>query len=289
MIAHDCLPNAAHYENGDNGTLEIHAVVDIPAGAMITMCYDCSLKGTNVRQRQLFKSKYFTCKCQRCLDPTELATNFSTLLCTAAPNTCKKGYVTKSSSTTGETEEPFWKCSKCPSKLPDSQITTLLSKYQAIVNKSLPNIKSQEEFLQECKSVFHPTHYIPVEVKYQLCLAYGRDDGYKLHQMSQQEAHRKLELCQEVLKILNVLTPGMTVTRANILYELQAAEVLICRNLLESGRCSKALIRRRVQNALKTLEEAITIFQICYPMRMLAESAKTSTLMELKGWLTSLK
>lgn len=288
MIAHDCLPNAAHYENGDDGTLEIHALLDIPAGAMISMCYDCSLKGTNVRQRQLFKSKYFTCKCQRCLDPVELGTNFSTLLCTTS-SSCKKGLLTKTLLDSTSSEQSHWKCSKCPSKLSDEDVDKLLSKYQAIVNKSLPNIKAQEEFLQECKGVFHPTHYIPIEVKYQLCLAYGRDDGYKLHEMSQQEAHRKLELCQEVLKILNVLTPGMTVVRGNILYELQAAEVLICRNLLESGKCSKALIRRRVQNALKTLNEAIDIFEICYPMRMLAESAKSTTLMELKGWLSSLK
>lgn len=128
-----------------------------------------------------------------------------------------------------------------------------------------------------------------MEVKYNLSMAYARDEGYKLHEMSHQDAIRKLELCNEVLKILNILTPGMTVVRGNVLYELQAAEVLICRNMLESGKCSKALIKRRIQNALKNLNEAIEIFEICYPMRMLAESAKSTTLVELKSWISSLK
>lgn len=241
-----------------------------------------------MRQKQLFKSKYFICKCQRCLDPAELGTNFSTLVCTNTPPHCKKGHILKVI-TNGGTEEVCWKCTRCASTLSNDQVDKLHSKYQATVNKSLPTVKSQEEFLQECKGVFHATHYIPLEVKYNLCMAYGRDDGYKLHEMSQQEAHRKLELCQEVIRILNVLTPGMTVVRGNILYELQAAEVLICKTLLESGKCSKALIRKRIQNALNTLNEAIEIFEICHPMRMLAESAKSATLVELKNWLASLK
>ncbi|CAL8087894.1 unnamed protein product [Orchesella dallaii] len=283
MIAHDCIPNAAHYVNEDDSTLEIHALLDIPAGTNITMCYDCSLKGTNVRQRTLFKTKYFTCKCTRCMSPTELGSNFSTLICTA--NNCKKGQLLKKT----EDDEGIWKCSRCPFTMTDEAVDKLLGKYQATVNKSLPNVKAQEEFLQECKSVFHPNHYIPLEVKFNLCMAYGRENGYKLHELSQQEAYRKLELCHEVLKALDLLTPGMTVVRGNILYELQAAEVLICRNLLESGKCSKALIKRRVQNALKTLVEAIQIFEICDPMKMLAENAKATTLIELKGWLNSLK
>lgn len=75
-----------------------------------------------------------------------------------------------------------------------------------------------------------------------------------------------------------------------MLYELQAAEALVSRNLIESGKCSKAIIRRRLtQNTLKSLNESIEIFDLHYAMRMLATSAKASTLVELKGWINSLK
>jgi hypothetical protein len=65
--------------------------------------------------------------------------------------------------------------------------------------------------------------------------------------------------------------------------------VIISRNVYESGKCSKALIKRKMQNALKILNEAIVIFELSYPLRYLAESAKQSTLMELKEFLNALK
>lgn len=39
------------------------------------------MSGTQKRQELLRKTKFFSCKCERCLDPTELNTNFSSILC----------------------------------------------------------------------------------------------------------------------------------------------------------------------------------------------------------------
>ena len=75
----------------------------------------------------------------------------------------------------------------------------------------------------------------------------------------------------------------------HILYELQAAEVLIARQLVESGKTSRILIRKRLQGTVEVLKEAITIFELSHPTRMLAESAKTQTLAELENWIASLK
>ena len=44
LIAHECVPNATHFENNDEGVMEVRAVVDMPAGTAITLCYDCALK-----------------------------------------------------------------------------------------------------------------------------------------------------------------------------------------------------------------------------------------------------
>lgn len=73
------------------------------------------------------------------------------------------------------------------------------------------------------------------------------------------------------------------------MYEIQAAEVLLSRNILESGRCSKTLIKKRLQNSLEKLDEAIVIFELSYPMRMLGQSAKTSTRSELISFIKALK
>lgn len=44
MITHSCLPNSGHFENTNEGTLEVVSLVDIPQNAPITMCYDWCLK-----------------------------------------------------------------------------------------------------------------------------------------------------------------------------------------------------------------------------------------------------
>lgn len=44
MITHDCVPNAGHFENMNDGTLEVVSLVDIPANVAVTMCYDWCLK-----------------------------------------------------------------------------------------------------------------------------------------------------------------------------------------------------------------------------------------------------
>lgn len=122
-----------------------------------------------------------------------------------------------------------------------------------------------------------------------------------------------MELCQEVLKTLDVLSPGYSTSRGNrvrflsltantfqlnlftpilsgsILYELQAAEVLLSKHILESGKCSLSLIRKRLQNSLEKLDESINIFELSYPMRMLGEAAKASTRFELISFMKALK
>lgn len=46
--------------------------------------------GTAARQEHLKNGKFFTCQCQRCIDPTELGTFFSSFTC----NKCNDGIIT---------------------------------------------------------------------------------------------------------------------------------------------------------------------------------------------------
>ncbi|KAJ6644603.1 SET domain-containing protein SmydA-8, isoform B [Pseudolycoriella hygida] len=280
LITHSCIPNSGHFENVSDETLEVVSLVNIDKNAPITMCYDWCLKGTDVRRRYLLKSKYFYCSCARCNDPFECNTNFSTILCNNPD--CKNGSVVSTKCVGLANIDADWKCRKCSKIFKVTNVRAIVEKYEKI-GETLGTVKDKENFLLKCKSIFHPSHFIPFAIKFSLCMAYGHDAGYTLHEMSQSDAHRKMELCQEVLKILDILSPG------NILYELQAAEVLLSRNILESGRCPKTLMRKRLQNSLEKLDEAIIIFELSYPMRMLAESAKMSTRLELIHFIKALK
>lgn len=67
---------------------------DLEAGEQLTHSYTYTLNGTTARQEHLKAGKFFTCHCKRCIDPTELGTNFSTFKCSK----CEDGWLMTSNS-----------------------------------------------------------------------------------------------------------------------------------------------------------------------------------------------
>lgn len=63
----------------------------------------------------------------------------------------------------------FLKCSYecCRYKITD--IRGVVEKYEKIAG-SLQTIKDKENFLQDCKYIFHPNHFVPFLVKFSLCM-----------------------------------------------------------------------------------------------------------------------
>lgn len=48
---------------------------------MLAASYTYTSSGTAERQEHLRAGKFFTCRCARCLDPSELGTHFSSIRC----------------------------------------------------------------------------------------------------------------------------------------------------------------------------------------------------------------
>lgn len=59
----------------------MRTTVNVKEGEELFTTYTHILNGTRVRQDHLKCGKFFNCKCERCTDPTELGTHFSSLLC----------------------------------------------------------------------------------------------------------------------------------------------------------------------------------------------------------------
>lgn len=67
----------------------MRTTVNVKEGEQLYMTYTYILSGTRSRQQLLNKGKYFGCSCERCADPTELGTHFSSILC----RKCKGGII----------------------------------------------------------------------------------------------------------------------------------------------------------------------------------------------------
>lgn len=59
----------------------MRTTVNVKKGDELFTTYTHILYSTKERQKHLRDGKFFSCSCQRCTDPTELGTHFSSLLC----------------------------------------------------------------------------------------------------------------------------------------------------------------------------------------------------------------
>jgi hypothetical protein len=62
-------------------SFQLRASTAIKKGEILYATYTYTLNGTADRQQHLLEGKYFQCNCERCLDPTEYGTHFSSLKC----------------------------------------------------------------------------------------------------------------------------------------------------------------------------------------------------------------
>jgi hypothetical protein len=83
--------------------------------------------------------------------------------------------------------------------------------------------------------------------------------GLSDDQMSKDQSIRKIKLCQEVIKVLNKITPGRADHRADMLFEhFSALRDMISANI--KRRAEDVEISAVATAALKYLKEAMTIF-----------------------------
>lgn len=67
----------------------MRTTVNVKEGEQLYTTYTYVLSGTRARRDLLNEGKFFECSCERCSDPTELGTHFSSILC----RKCKGGII----------------------------------------------------------------------------------------------------------------------------------------------------------------------------------------------------
>ena len=108
--------------------------------------------------------------------------------------------------------------------------------------------------LKELKRFLYPTHGFIIEVKLRLIQMFRADLA-----QSPKEAEKiwreKLTLCEEVLDILNVLEPGLSLNRGLILHEIQATIVHLANADFEKDTSQTSKLRNSLEKARNYLRE----------------------------------
>ena len=77
-----------------------------------------------------------------------------------------------------------------------------------------------------------------------------------MQDLSQDHLARKVELCREVLSVLDIIEPGKTRSRALILYEIYSSIVLLARHQLNGEQ-----LKLKLQEAYGYLKECANILE----------------------------
>ncbi|XP_055638361.1 SET domain-containing protein SmydA-8-like [Toxorhynchites rutilus septentrionalis] len=290
IMAHSCVPNVVHSIHPSHEyRLIARTAIDVPEGEKLYTSYTYTLSGTSTRQQALKYGKYFSCRCARCLDPTELGTHFSSLKC----QKCDNGLI---ESLDPLNDEADWKCTHCDFNTKGALVQKAVNVMQteldelAYMEYGPERLENFERVFKKYKSVLHPLHFINTSIRHSLIELYGRIPGYEMQELPDILLERKVDLCRDIMKVLNVFEPGKSRARAMILYEIHAPLVLLAQSAYTRGNLAGVPLKEELKKAAALLEECGGILEWedpSSPEGILANVVKQS-LVQLKNSMQAL-
>ncbi|XP_053958684.1 SET domain-containing protein SmydA-8 isoform X1 [Anastrepha ludens] len=261
ILAHNCVPNTFRTIHPSEGyRIRLRAMCDIGEGQQLQHSYTYTLNGTAQRQEHLKAGKFFTCECKRCKDPLELGTNFSTFKCSK----CEDGWLLPTNPLDSSCD---WKCTLCSFKTSNNAVQKALTVMQAEVaviqamEPSPQKLQETEKLMRKYCVVVHPLHFVQIGLRQSLIEMYGRVAEYELAELPDVMLEHKEELCRQVLKVLDVFEPGLSRTRATLLYELHVPLVLLAKSGFIAGVLSAEALREKLLDVIGILRECVDILQ----------------------------
>ncbi|XP_039444036.1 SET domain-containing protein SmydA-8-like [Culex pipiens pallens] len=261
IMAHSCVRNVVHsIHPSKDYRLIARTAIDVEEGGKLYTSYTFAQDPTHYRQTTLKDSKYFSCQCERCLDPTELGTYFSSLKC----RKCNKGSMVSSKPTDEEAE---WHCTSCDRVLEADAMAIVTKVMQDDVGKIVymesgtERLESYEQAFAKYSAVLEPLHYLLTSIRQSLIELYGRVPEYRLQELSDAKLERKIALCKDIMRVLDVFEPGKTRSRAIVLYELHAPIVVLSQSLLDQGKIDIETMKVRFEEVVVMLEECAEILE----------------------------
>uniref|UniRef100_A0A182W8A1 MYND-type domain-containing protein n=1 Tax=Anopheles minimus TaxID=112268 RepID=A0A182W8A1_9DIPT len=262
MLEHNCMPNSFYTFDCSKGMkLTFKAGRDIQKGEHLTTTYTHSLWGTQLRREHLKTNKYFVCKCERCTDPTELGTFLSSLRCMGVESEPCGGFQLPINPLSDTSD---WKCNQCPVQVTHDQVNFIMSKIGEEVDYVMgrkSSIKEFEDLIYKLENFLHPNHFHLQTLKHSLIQMYGHFPGHRLNELSDAVLVSKLQMCRDMMSIIDVLDPDsfrLTLYAGVVLLEQQAALVELSKRQKPSTVSQQ---QYDLSEALQCLVRAKTILQ----------------------------
>ncbi|XP_053973196.1 SET domain-containing protein SmydA-8-like [Hylaeus volcanicus] len=192
LLEHSCLANTKHtfaFDDKGRPRITVKALCFIKKGDHLSTMYTHALWATMTRRAHLRETKYFSCHCVRCSDPTELGTHLGTLICPQ-----DNGLILPKDPLDFESD---WGCNSCPGVLTASEVMQFTGKLEEDVDEVMIQAKKNAmlDLLHRLSALLHPGH--------QQCITVS----HSLIQMLPANDPKKPELCKRIIETTKLLDP----------------------------------------------------------------------------------
>ncbi|KAL2721330.1 SET domain-containing protein SmydA-8-like isoform X1 [Vespula maculifrons] len=255
LIAHDCRANT-HITVDDHFQLTVYASLPINENDIIYFNYTSSLLGSAERREHLREGKYFECECSVCKDPYELGSHLSSIRCPR----CKDGYVGAQNPLKAKPYErdSKWQCDKCRKMYGGYLIRATLNITRALIDDyDGSNVKDLEFLIKKLTLSFHPNHYLLLALKQKLLAAYRKQVAGPNPQ--KKIIQKMLDLCKEVLQVLELVEPGISRLKGIMLYEMHLPLVLLANRAYAAREISPMEMSSQLREAGTHLRKALAM------------------------------
>lgn len=131
----------------------------------------------------------------------------------------------------------------------------------AYMENGTERLESYEQAFKKYVNVLEPLHFTMTNIKQSLIELYGRVPEYRLQELSDEQLQRKIDLCKDVMRVLDIFEPGKTRSRAMLLYEMHGPIVVLSQSLFDKGKMDSETMKNRFEEVVAMLEECAEILE----------------------------
>ena len=255
LLSHSCVANSTHvWSEEAPWTNTCIAMVDLEAGEEVLTSYQHATMCTLRRRSELAAGWYFSCTCNRCLDPTELGSHMNTLVCpdcgqpTLLPRQVGpipipqwKDHPPSPPTVNDHLEEWICPCGYVLSSIKvRTKVDDLLDKVKTLSVSDRYNIPAWLALEEELRKVVHPQHEVRCDLAKWLVPILARAPGTPTTAFPDHQIELKLDLAQALLAVLQIVEPGFSKARVKALYEVTETRLHLGTQHIISSRDSSS-------------------------------------------------
>ncbi|XP_023325036.1 protein msta [Eurytemora carolleeae] len=207
LLTHSCIQNTRIIIKGDQPKMFVYASVPIKKGEKITYCRlpEVVPIGT-LERRRLLRESFLDCHCKRCCDPTECSSYTSSIYCQRCEGVCIP--------LNPLNQDCTWKCLSCQETVDGRFVSTLLLSIREDI-KTFQGSRSQRyrTFREQNKRILHPNHYLHTAERAKFFLQFSVEE-------SVEDTLLKISAGKDMLELVDVLDPGLSIFRESLLVNL---------------------------------------------------------------------